>query len=219
MLNTHKLKRIAITTAALVALCATQLIAHAETVSITGDIQGETCVLSSLLDGKFVSKNFTLPLGTFDLTLPSATAAAGDVFGTQKIFKFFLLDAASTKENFGVCNFSNGASGWDISIAPAKSGYITTINGATFLSNMVSLADGGTNAVVKLTGGLTNPPLNAITLTEAGSYVSSPTEPFLAISDFESTIFLGVQFAQPVANQKPISGVYSSTLTFAVTYR
>ncbi len=122
MLNTHKLLRIAITTSALVALYATQQIAHAETVSITGNIQGETCVLLSILDGKFVSKNFTLPLGTFDLTLPSATAAAGDVFGTQKIFKFFLVDAASTKENFGVCNFSNGVSGWDISIAPAKSG-------------------------------------------------------------------------------------------------
>ena len=54
MLNTHKLLRIAITTSALVALCATQLIAHAETVSITGDIKGETCVLSSILSDVIV---------------------------------------------------------------------------------------------------------------------------------------------------------------------
>ena len=61
MLNTHKLKRIAITTSALVALCATQLIAHAETVSITGDIQGETCVLQAFGDkGEIRSKNLTL---------------------------------------------------------------------------------------------------------------------------------------------------------------
>jgi hypothetical protein len=32
----------------LVALCATQQIAHAETVSITGNIQGETCVACTL---------------------------------------------------------------------------------------------------------------------------------------------------------------------------
>jgi len=215
MLNTHKLKRIAITTSALVALCATQLIAHAETVSITGDIKGETCALRvrDADDQTIVGPNFTFPLGTFDLTVPSATAAAGTVFGTQRIFRFNVVNPGTTF----FCNFSNGASGWDISIAPAKSGYITTINGATFLSNMVSLADGGTNAVVKLTGGPTNPPLNEITLTETGSYVSSPSNSFL--SSRNESIFLGVQFAQPVANQKPNSGVYSSTLTISVVYR
>ena len=217
MLNTHKLLRIAITTSALVALCATQLVAHAETVSITGDIQGETCALR-VRDGKdnlpIAGPNFTLPLGTFDLTVPSDTAAAGTVFGTETILRFSLVSPGTTSTS---CNFSNGASRWDISIAPAKSGYITTINGATFLSNMVSLADGGTNAVVKLTGGLTNPPLNAITFTEAGSYVSSPSAPFK--STFDMSISLFAQFAFPVANQKPTSGVYSSTLTFAVTYR
>ena len=214
MLNTHKLKRIAITTSALVALCATQLIAHAETVSITGDIKGETCALRvrDADDQTIVGPNFTFPLGTFDLTVPSATAAAGTVFGTQRIFRFNVVNPGTTF----FCNFSNGASGWDISIAPAKSGYITTINGATFLSNMVSLADGGTNAVVKLSGSGVGA-IKALTLTEAGSYVSSPSNSFL--SSRNESIFLGVQFAQPVANQKPSSGVYSSTLTLAVTYR
>jgi hypothetical protein len=148
MLNTHKLLRIAITTSALVALCATQQIAHAETVSITGNIQGETCVLKSFGDlGEIRSKNLPLPLGDFSLTTLSDTAAAGSVFGVRRHLNFFLAN-----QDGSFCTFRNGASGWDISIAPAKSGYITTINGATFLSNMVSLADGGTNAVVKLSG-------------------------------------------------------------------
>ena len=203
--------RIAITTAALVALCATQLIAHAETVSITGNIQGETCALR-VIDPEgntIVGPNFILPLGTFDLTVPSDTAAAGDVFGSQTIFRLGLVSPGTTS----ICDFSNGASGWNISIAPAKTGYITTINGATFLSNMVSLADGGTNAVVKLSGGIGS--FNAITLTETGSYVNSPSDRFSR----PPSIRLAAQFAQPVANQKPTSGVYSSTLTFAVTYR
>ena len=215
MLNIHKLLRIAITTSALVALCATQLLAHAETVSITGDIKGETCALQARdeKDNSLIARpTFTLPLGTFDLTVPSATAAAGSVFGTQTIFRFSLVNP-ETNTN---CTFRNGASGWDISIAPAKSGYITTINGATFLSNMVSLADGGTNAVVKLSGN-DGSNFNQISLTEAGSYVSSPSAPFK--TPFDSSISLFAQFAFPVANQKPTSGVYSSTLTLAVTYR
>ena len=210
MLNTHKLKRIAITTSALVALCATQRIAHAETVSITGDIQGETCILKDLSDqGEIRSKNFTLPLGTFDLTVPSATAAAGSLFGTSKQLNFVIVN-----QDGSFCTSQNGASGWDISIAPAKSGYITTINGATFLSNMVSLADGGTNAVVKLTG-IGEGPNNAITLTETGSYVMGNSFK----TTLNSSISLSAQFAFPVANQKPNSGVYSSTLTISVAYR
>ena len=211
MLNTHKLKRIAITTSALVALCATQLIAHAETVSITGDIQGETCVLQAFGDkGEIRSKNLTFPLGDFALTTLSDTAAAGSVFGTQKDLNFILFNQDGSS-----CTSQNGASGWDISIAPAKSGYITTINGATFLSNMVSLADGGTNAVVKISG--FDNFFFQITLTEAGSYVSSPSDPFK--TRLNSSIVLLAEFAYPVSNQKPNSGVYSSTLTFAVTYR
>ena len=213
MLNTHKLKRIAITTSTLVALGATQLIAHAETVSITGDIKGETCVLKAFGDtGEIRSKNLTLPLGDFALTTLSDTAAAGSVFGTLKALNFILVN-----QDGSFCTSQNGASGWDISIAPAKSGYITTINGATFLSNMVSLADGGTNAVVKLSGFENLVNFFQITLTEAGSYVTSPSAPFK--TTFDSSIALFAQFAFPVANQKPNSGVYSSTLTFAVTYR
>ena len=212
MLNTHKQKRIAITTSALVALCATQLIAHAETVSITGDIKGETCVLKAFGDkGEIRSKNLPLPLGDFSLTTLSDTAAAGSVFGVRRDLLFFLAN-----QDGSFCTFRNGASGWDISIAPAKSGYITTINGATFLSNMVSMADGGTNAVVKLSGSGVGA-IKALTLTEAGSYVSSPSDPFK--TEFNSSISLLAQFAFPFANQKPTSGVYSSTLTLAVTYR
>jgi len=213
MLNTHKLKRIAITTSALVALCATQLIAHAETVSITGDIQGETCVLKSFVNGvESLSKNITLPLGDFSLTTLIDTAAAGSVFGNEKSLPFMLFN-----QDGSFCTFRNGASGWNISIAPAKSGYITTINGATFLSNMVSLADGGTNAVVKISGFENFDNFFQITLTEAGSYVSSPSDPFK--TELNSSMSLFAQFAFPVANQKPNSGVYSSTLTLAVTYR
>ena len=205
--------RIAITSSALVALCATQQIAHAETVSITGDIQGETCVLRVFGDpGEIRSKNLPLPLGDFSLTTLSDTAAAGSVFGVRRDLIFFLAN-----QDGSFCTFRNGASGWDISIAPAKSGYITTINGATFLSNMVSLADGGTNAVVKLSGFENFDNFFQITLTEAGSYVSSPSDPFK--TELNSSMSLFAQFAFPVANQKPTSGVYSSTLTLAVTYR
>jgi hypothetical protein len=213
MLNTHKLQRFALATSALMALGSTQPISHAETVSITGDIKGETCVLESFVNGvASLSKNITLPLEDVPLTTLSDKAAAGSVFGRANFLNFILVN-----QDGSFCTFRNGASGWDISIAPAKSGYITTINGATFLSNMVSLADGGTNAVVKLEGFDSSVGFYQITLTEAGSYVGSPSDPFK--TEFNSSIALFAQFAFPVTNQKPNTGVYSSTLILAVTYR
>jgi len=215
MLNTHKLQRFALATSALMALGSTQPISHAETVSITGDIQGSTCELISPAKGGGPTsrKFFKLPLGTFDLTEPSTAAAAGNVFGTVQTLEFRLNAPGSSS----ACTFENGTAGWELSIAPTKSGFITTIGTSTFLSNMVSLSDGGTDAVVKLTGGFSTSILNEIEISETGSFVRSQNKPFRAQAT--SSIFLGAQFAQPVANQKPNSGVYSSTLTISVVYR
>jgi hypothetical protein len=212
MLNTHKLQRIAITTSALVALCTTQLIAHAETVSITGDIKGSTCSLS-LTVGGVETQSFTLGLGNVPLSNATSSPTAGTDFGSPVTLNFRLVAPGGGS----ACTFSNDTSGWDISIAPAKSGHITTINGSTFLSNMVDVANGGTDAVVRLSGGIGGIAPNPITLTEAGSFVSNPNNPFRAQA--ASAITLAARFAQPVANQKPNSGIYSSTLTLAVTYR
>ena len=217
MLNKHKLQRIAIATSAFLAFGTTQLIANAETVTITGAIQGSTCGLSSDVGtGTTESKTFTLPLGTVPLTTPPATSAAGTTFGTIQKLEFKLVAPGGGS----ACTFTNGTAGWDMAIAPSKSGFITTIGTSTFLSNMVSLADGGTNAVVRLTGGVgttLTAPSNEIALTEAGSFVSSQSAPFRAQA--ASAITLGAQFATPVANQKPSSGAYSSTLTVSVAYR
>jgi hypothetical protein len=217
MLNKHKLQRIAIATSAFLAFGTTQLIANAETVTITGLIQGSTCGLSSDVGaGTTESKSFTLPLGTVALTVPSATVAAGTTFGTIQRLEFKLVAPGGGS----ACTFTNGTAGWDMAIAPSKTGFITTIGTSTFLSNMVGLADGGTNAVVRLTGGVgpsASAPSNEIALTEVGSFVSSQSAPFRAQA--ASAITLGAQFANPVANQKPTSGSYSSTLTVSVAYR
>lgn len=217
MLNKHKLQRIAIAASAFLAFGTTQLIANAETVTINGVIQGSTCGLSSDVGtGTTESKSFTLPLGTVALTTPLATAAAGTTFGTIQKLEFKLVAPGGGS----ACTFTNGTAGWDMAIAPSKSGFITTIGTSTFLSNMVDLASGGTNAVVRLTGGVgttLTAPSNEIALTEAGSFVSSSTAPFRAQA--ASAITLGAQFATPVANQKPSSGAYSSTLTVSVAYR
>lgn len=216
MLNKHKLQRIAIATSALMAFGTTQLIANAETVTITGAIQGSTCGLSSDIGaGTTESKNFTLPLGTIPLST-ATSGVAGTTFGTVQKLEFKLVAPGGG----GPCTFTNGTAGWDMAVAPAKSGFITTIGSSTFLSNMISLADGGTNAVVKLTGGVgttATAPSNEIALTEAGSFVSSSSSPFRALA--ASSITLGAQFAQPVASQKPTSGSYRSDLTLAITYR
>lgn len=212
MLNKHKLQRIAIATSALVAFGTTQLIANAETVTITGAIQGSTCSLSSSVGGGEI-KSYTLGLGNVPLSTATSSPVAGTTFGTQTNLSFSLVAPGGG----GACSFTNGTAGWDLSIAPAKSGFISTINGSTFLSNMVSLAEGGTDAVVRLFGGTTATPTNAITLTEAGSFVSSPTNPFQAKA--ASAITLGAIFAQPVANQKPNSGIFNSVLNLAIDYR
>ena len=212
MLNKHKLQRIAIATSALMAFGTTQLSANAETVTITGAIQGSTCSLSQTASGG-ETKSFTMGLGTVPLSTATSSPTAGTTFGTQTNLSFSLVAPGGGS----ACSFTNGTSGWDMSIAPAKSGFITTINGSTFLSNMVSLAEGGTDAVVRLLGGTTATPSNVITLTEAGSFVSSPTNPFQAKA--ASSITLGAIFAQPVANQKPNSGTFNSVLNLAIDYR
>ena len=76
--------RIAITTSALVALCATQQIAHSETVSITGDIQGETCdlrVFNAIDNSRVFGTNISMPIGNIPLDTVSDKAAAGTRIG------------------------------------------------------------------------------------------------------------------------------------------
>jgi hypothetical protein len=66
----------------------------------------------------------------------------------------------------------------------------------------------------RLRGGSGGSSNKQITLTEGGSYLGSQSNPFL--SAFDTTIWLVAEFAFPVANQKPNSGVYSSNLILAV---
>ena len=214
MLNKHKLQRIAIATSALMAFGTTQLIANAETLNITGTIQGPTCSLSTSTTGSEI-KSFTLALPTVALSgaASAATSAAGTVFGSAATTTFSLTAAGGGS----ACNFAGGASGWDMSIVPSQPGFISTIGGSsTYLSNMIDGANGGTNAVVKLLGGVGTTGTNELALSDAGAYASGPT-PFRALST--SSIALTAQFAQPVANTKPSSGTFSSTLTLGVNYR
>ena len=210
MLNKHKLQRIAIATSALMAFGTTQLIANAETLTITGTVQGPTC---SLNVGGAEGQTFSMALPTVLLAsaASAATNPAGTVFGTAQTTTFSLTSGGSA------CNFAGGASGWDISIVPSKADFISTINGATYLSNMIDGANGGTNAVVKLTGGVTTA-TNDLTLTDAGpNYMSGGSTPFRALA--ASSIQLKAQFAQSGANTKPTSGNFSSTLTLGVSYK
>jgi hypothetical protein len=220
MLNKHKLQRIAIATSALMAFGTTQLIANAETVTITGTIQGPTCVLSTSSGGG-ETKNFNIALPTVQLSA-ATSGPAGTAFGTKSFVTFALTQNGTTP-----CSFGGNATGWDVAIAPAKSGFLKTIGTSTFLSNMTSVADGGTNAVVKLTGGVAPGAAtvanatNEITLSDTGAevYVSSPTvaNAFKALAT--SSIVLGAEFVNPTGGVKPNSGTYNSTLTVGVTYR
>ena len=216
MLNKHKLQRIAIATSALMAFGTTQLSANAETVTITGAITGPTCVLGQGSAGSGAVTNYTVALGNITLTSITANATAGTLIDAKKTLDFSLNAAGG-----GQCQaFGTAASGWDIAIAPAKSGFLKTIGTGTFLGNMITAADGGTNAVVKLTGGVTTA-TNDINLNDTGEpvFISAPNTANAFRAQAGSSIQLGVQFAQPVANQKPNSGNYSSTLTVGVTYR
>ena len=216
MLNKHKLQRIAIATSALMAFGTTQLSANAETVTISGAITGPTCVLGQGTPGSGAITNYTVALNNVALSTITANASAGTPFDIKKTLDFSLNAAGG-----GVCQaFGTSATGWDIAIAPAKSGFLKTIGTGTFLGNMITAADGGTNAVVKLTGGVTTAS-NDINLNDTGTdvFVSAPALANAFKAQAGSSIQLGVQFAQPVANLKPNSGNYSSTLTVAVTYR
>jgi hypothetical protein len=219
MLNKHKLQRIAIATSALMAFGTTQLIANADTVTITGSITGPTCVLSTTVGGG-ETKNFTLPLSNVALSAITSTTLGATV-GTKQSVSFSLTQAGGG----GNCPaFGTTASGWDIAIAPAKSGFLKTVGTETVLGNMINVADGGTNAVVRLTGGVgtavaqaTNP----ITLSDTGEgvFVSSPINANTFKAQAGSSIVLGAEFINPVAGVKPNSGTYLSTLTVGVTYR
>jgi len=215
MLNKHKLQRIAIATSALMAFGATQLSANAETVNITGSITGPTCVLGQGTSASGAVTNYSVALGSNALSTVTNTAQ-GATIGAKQTLDFSLNSASG-----GACPaFGTSATGWDIAIAPAKSGFLKTIGVGTFLGNMIGAADGGTNAVVKLTGGVTTAS-NDINLNDTGEpvFVSAPAIANAFKAQASSSIQLGVQFVNPVANLKPNSGNYSSTLTVGVTYR
>jgi hypothetical protein len=127
-------------------------------------------------------------VGLGSVVLSSAASGnAGTTFDTKKT-----LDFALTAAGGGVCQaFGTSATGWDIAIAPAKSGFLKTIGTGTFLGNMITAADGGTNAVVKLTGGVTTAS-NDINLNDTGTdvFVSAPNTAnafTLTIDNYAST--------------------------------
>ena len=223
MLNKHKLQRIAIATTALMAFGSTQLIANAETLTLSGSITGPTCAvgISGTGTGGGTTGTYTMNLGNITQSATTALATGETlVTSTPTVATFTLTNPGTTT----TCT-SNGAV-WDISVAPTQTGYIltnqaaTTKKGETYLKNMIGAAQGGTDAAVVLKAGVaTASPTTVLALNDTGVFAGiNSTQPTFTTST-ASSISISAQFVHGTNLQKPTSGTFNHSLNLGITYR
>ena len=223
MLNKHKLQRIAIATSALMAFGTTQLIANAETLTLNGSITGPTCAvgISGTNASGGTSGTYTLNLGNITQSATTALATGETlVTSTPSVATFALTNPGTTT----ACTATGVV--WDISVAPTQAGFILTNNaatakkGETYLKNMITAAQGGTDAAVVLKAGVaTASPTTVLALNDAGVFAGINSVLPTFTTSTASSISISAQFVHATNLQKPTSGSYNHTLNLGVTYR
>lgn len=223
MLNKHKLQRIAIATSAFLAFGTTQLIANAETLNITGNITGPTCAvnISGAGTGGGSTGTYTMNLGNITQSATTAQNTGETLVTSTPVVATFALTAPGATT---VCVTAGAV--WDIAVAPTQAGFILTNaaasskKGETYLRNMTTASQGGTDAAVVLKGGVaTLTPTQTLALNEAGVFagINSTLPTFTTAT--ASSISISAQFVHATPNQKPTSGTFSHLLSLGVTYR
>ena len=196
--------------------------ADTASVVITGQITANTCAVNVSDVGSPSSGNGSksLFLGNIAGTAAGTGTTGPSLFGTA-VTTMFTLGNATTPST--ACTFSSGTN-WDLALnlTTDKISTITSSLGTnTFLKNSISAANGGTDAVVILSGGVNATPAsatpgnasNVLTLS-SGGLMSGGTTGVASTG----ALVLKAQWARS-STAAPTSGLYSQTIPLTVVYK
>lgn len=222
MANHFKLQKAAIAVSGFLALASVQINGMAQaadsgTVVVSGQITSTTCnvVISDPgVVGSTATK--TLNLGSF-ASPTTGNGTLGTTFGTP-VAVVFTVAAANTTTT--PCTFASPNTKWDLALNLSSS-QISSIGTATFLKNNITSANGGTDAVVQLKGGIGTTAAAATTtlslIGDAGINGTLASGSLLPTATSTSSIALTAQFARGTTGA-PSGGAFSQTIPLIARY-
>ena len=218
MANHYKLQKVAIAASTFLCLASIQLngiaqAADSATLNISGQITSTTCNISiSDPGGTGAVGTKTLNLGSSSATTGAIGSAIGSPVGA--IFSVVAVGGSTP------CSFVLPNTKWDLALALSTS-QISSVNGVTVLKNSISAASGGTDALVKLAGGVGTTlaaATNTLTLVGdqgiGGTLMSGGGLPTAAST---SSIAISAQFVRSAA-AAPTGGAFSQTIPLLARY-
>jgi hypothetical protein len=178
------------------------------TFDVTASVISSTCVLK-MYNADGISYG-----GTRSVNLPTANApsgtGAGSPLGTAATVNFFLVPPSLS----GACwDASEDTTPWNI-VMSLDANQITTIGTKTYLTNAITVAQGGTDAVVMLKGGKLDRSLQELTLQAGRSTLinaSGETAQVLA------ALQLQLQLTQ-AGTAAAKAGFWRQTIPLTITY-
>ena len=223
MAKHSKLQKTALAASTFLALASVHFNGNAQadsaTVTITGSIAATTCnIVATDANGAGGDSTRTILLGS--VTAADASAAPGTLMGTAIATVF---QARSATGNGTACTFAGTNTKWDLALSLVDA-QITPNN---LLANSVASTAGGTNAGVRLKGGVGNTAAaavtaagaaTALTLTTGSTVLGGNAATFTALAG--SSIALTAQFAKNTAAGTAVSaGGYQQTIVLQARYQ
>ena len=222
MAKHSKLQKTALAASTFLALASVHFNGNAQadsaTVTITGSIAATTCnIVATDANGSGGDSTRTILLGS--VTAADASAP-GTLMGTAISTVF---QARSATGNGTACTFGGTNTKWDLALSLVDA-QITPNN---LLANSVASTAGGTNAGVRLKGGIGNTAAaavtaagaaTALTLTTGSTVLGGNAATFTALAG--SSIALTAQFAKNTAAGTAVSaGGYQQTIVLQARYQ
>ena len=223
MAKHSKLQKTALAASTFLALASVHFNGNAQadsaTVTITGSIAATTCnIVATDANGAGGDSTRTMLLGSVQPA--DASTAPGTLMGTAIATVF---QARSATGNGTACTFGGTNTKWDLALSLVDA-QITPNN---LLANSVASTAGGTNAGVRLKGGVGNTAAaavtaagaaTALTLTTGSTVLGGNAATFTALAG--SSIALTAQFAKNTATGTAVtSGGYQQTIVLQARYQ
>ena len=220
MANLSKLQKVALAASTFLALISAQVSSNAQaadsaTLNISGQITGSTCNITISDEGGVGAVgNKIINLG--NMAAPT-TGTAGTTFGTAVGAIFSVTSAAGGST---ACSLVSPNTKWDLALGLFSS-QISSIGAATYLKNSVTTANGGTDAIVQLKGGV-GPTLSLATNTlvlkpDAGIGGTLMSGQLTSAATSSQSIAITAQFARGVTGV-PTGGAFSQTIPLIARY-
>jgi len=219
MANLSKLQKVALAASTFLTLISAQVNSNAQaadtaTLNISGQISSSTCNIT-ISDPGGVGAVGTKIINLGNIPAP-ASGTAGTTFGTA-VGAIFSVTAAAGGTT--ACT-TIGAGKWDLALGLFSS-QISSIGTSTYLKNSVTTANGGTNAIVQLQGGvgttLADATKTLVLIPDAGIAGTLMSGGLTATATSSQSIAISAQFVRGVTGT-PTGGAFSQTIPLIARY-